>query len=109
MEPLTGKAGSTQITVPAPTQPALTLAGAIHEPSQPITFNGSWWAKVDDGLLKMNSFVPASLVGEAQLTLTTHAASPLGHLIGGDTLTFAVLQRFNTFSLARTAVSVLPV
>jgi hypothetical protein len=103
---LGGKAGSTHITVPAPAQPELTLGGAISEASQPIAFNGSWWAKVDDSLLKLNSIVPSGLVREAQLTLATPADSPLGNLIGDATLSFAVLQRFNTFMHAQTQVSV---
>lgn len=104
---LGGKAGSTRITVPAPAQPALILAGSITEPNEPISFVGNWWAKTERGLLKMNSTVPAALVSEAQLTLTTRADSALGRLIGDDTLDFAALQRFNSFKQAHTAVSVL--
>lgn len=106
---LGGKAGSTAITLAAPAHPPFLLAGAIHEPSQPITFNGNWWAKAGNRLLKMNSVVPAATFGEAQLTLTTRADNALGQLIGGTTLNFAVLQRFNTFPQVRTAVSVLHV
>ncbi|MDQ3250244.1 MAG: hypothetical protein M3Q45_13680, partial [Chloroflexota bacterium] len=100
-----GKAGSTSISVPTPALPALTLAGTITEPSQPISFVGNWWATADGGLLKMNSTVPEARVGEAQLMLTTRADSPLGQLIGGTTMGFAALQRFNTFVQAHTEVS----
>jgi hypothetical protein len=103
---LGGKAGSTQISVPAPAQPTLALDGVISAASQPIAFNGSWWAKVDNGLLKLNSIVPSGLVREVQLALTTHADSSLGHLIGDAALDFAILQRFNTFTHAQTQVSV---
>lgn len=104
---LGGKAGSTRLTVPAPAQPPLILAGAIREPNQPVTFNGNWWGKAGNRLLKLNFVVPAATFGEAELTLTTRASNPLGHLIGGETLNFAILQRFNTFPQARTTVSVL--
>lgn len=104
---LGGKAGSARLTVPAPGQPPLLLAGAIREPNQSVTFNGNWWAKAGERLLKLNSLVPAATFSEAELTLTTRAANPLGHLIGGETLNFAILQRFNTFPQVRTEVSVL--
>lgn len=104
---LGGKAGSTRLTVPAPAQPPLLLAGAIRQPNQPVTFNGNWWAKAGNRLLKLNSVVPAATFSDAELTLTTRATNPLGHLIGGETLNFAILQRFNTFPRVRTEVSVL--
>lgn len=104
---LGGKTGSTEITIPAPAQPPLILVGDISEPNQPITFNGNWWAKAGNRLLKLNSVVPAATFGEAQLTLTTHANNPLSHLLGGSTLNLAILQRFNTFPQVRTEVSVL--
>lgn len=104
---LGGKVGSTEITIPATAQPPFILAGEMREPSQPITFNGNWWAKAGKRLLKLNSVVPAATFGEAQLTLTTRADNALGQLIGGATLNFAVLQRFNTFPKVRTTVSVL--
>jgi hypothetical protein len=104
---LGGKAGSTEITLPAPAQPPFMLAGKIREPSQSITFNGNWWAKAGNHLLKMNSVVPMATFGETQLTLTTRADNALGQLIGGTTLNFALLQRFNTFPQVRTAVSIL--
>jgi len=104
---LGGKAGSARLTVPAPGQPPLLLAGAIREPSQSITFTGNWWAKAGNRLLKLNSVVPAATFSDAELTLTTRATNPLGHLIGGETLNFAILQRFNTFPQVRTTVSIL--
>ncbi|MFN8495121.1 MAG: hypothetical protein U0350_46395 [Caldilineaceae bacterium] len=104
---LGGKAGSTRLTVPAPGQPPLLLAGAIREPNQPVTFNGNWWAKAGNRLLKLNSVVPTATFSEAALTLTTRVTNPLGHLIGGETLNFAILQRLNTFPQVRTEVSVL--
>ncbi|MCE7986689.1 MAG: hypothetical protein DYG89_36410 [Caldilinea sp. CFX5] len=104
---LVGKAISTRLTVPAPGQPPLLLAGAVREPSQPVTFNGNWWGKAGNRLLKLNSVVPAATFGDAELTLTTRASNPLGRLIGGETLNFAILQRFNAFPQVRTTVSVL--
>lgn len=104
---LGGKAGSARLTVPSPGQPPLLLAGAIREPSQPVTFNGNWWGKAGNRLLKLNSVVPAATFGDAELTLTTRATNPLGRLIGGETLNFAILQRFNTFPRVLTTVSVL--
>ena len=103
---LGGKASSTRITVPAPAQPPLILAGKISEPTEPISFAGNWWAKTAHRLLKMSSTVPHALASDAQLTLTTRADNSLGRLIGDDTLSFAALQRFNSFKQARTAVSV---
>lgn len=104
---LGGKAGSARLTVPAPGQPPLVLAGAIREPNQPVTFNGNWWAKAGNRLLKLNSVVPAATFRDAELTLTTRATNPLGHLIGGETLNFAIFQRLNTFPRVRTEVSLL--
>lgn len=102
---LGSKAGTTGITIPAPAQPPLMLAGDIHEPTQAVTFNGNWWAKAGSRLLKLNSVVPTATFGEAQLTLTTRADNQLGRLIGGTTLSFAVLQRFNTFPQVHTTVT----
>jgi len=104
---LGGKAGSTAINVPATAQPPFILTGELREPNHPVTFNGNWWAKAGNRLLKLNSVVPTATFGEAQLTLTTRADNALGQLIGGTTLNFAVLQRFNTFPQVRTTVSVL--
>ncbi|MFN8442812.1 MAG: hypothetical protein U0175_18695 [Caldilineaceae bacterium] len=104
---LGGKAGSTEITLPAPAQPPFSLAGKMSEPSQPVTFNGNWWAKAGNRLLKMNSVVPAATFSESQLTLTTRANNPLGQLIGGDTLNFAILQRFNIWETVHTTISLL--
>lgn len=106
---LGGKLHSTQVTVPAPAQPAFDLCGSISEPSQPLSLTGNWWAKGSKGLVKQASQVPAGLVGEAQLTLTTAADSPLGQLIDGASFSFPVLQRFNTFAQAQTQVSLVSI
>jgi len=55
----------------------------------------------------MSTSVPNSIASESHLALTTDEYSPLGQLIGAGTLSFAVLQRFNTFAQARTNVSML--
>ena len=102
-----GNGGSTSISVPHPARPTLSLSGMVAAPGMPGAFVANWWARVERGLMKMQTSVPDGLIGEAQLTLTTGADTPLGRLIGGDSMTFAVLQRFNMFPHARTEVSII--
>ena len=72
----------------------------------PNGFVANWWARHERGLLKVSTTVPEGLIGEAQLGLRTNADSELGRLIGGGSLGFAVLQRYNTFPYARTELSI---
>ena len=84
------------------------MAGTFNAPDQPLpgSFVANWWARGVRGLLKASTSVPEGLIGEAQLGLRTNADSELGRLIGGSSLSFAVLQRFNTFPYTRTELSI---
>jgi hypothetical protein len=45
----------------------------------------------------MNTTFPSTHFGMAHLALTADHHSPLRTVIGGDTLTFPILDSFNTF------------
>ncbi len=105
---LDGEGGTASLNLPRPARPALALAGTFGSQDQPVPngFVANWWARHERGLLKVSTTVPEGLIGEAQLGLRTNGDSELGRLIGGGTLGFAVLQRYNTFPYARTELSI---
>ncbi|MCU0494360.1 MAG: hypothetical protein MUD01_22455, partial [Chloroflexaceae bacterium] len=93
--------GTLSVEVPPPVEPPLALDGSVGQPNETISFVANWWASTANGIVKMTTTIPRAVVGEASLTLTTDPCSALGTLIGGPSLEFAVLQRFNTFAAAR--------
>jgi hypothetical protein len=104
--PSTGRA-PLSVVVAQPGEPALSLDGSVGEPHEPLSFVANWWASSDNARVKMTTSIPTSLVGEASLTLTTDPQSALGQLVGGASMDFLVLQRFNMFAHARLNVGLL--
>ena len=97
------------VAVPRPGNPRLSLDGTVIASTLPAgSFEAIWWARVRGGSARMDTLVPAIFIGTADLTLTTNAGGALGQLIGGSSASFPVLQQFNTFANAQTAVSVTP-
>ncbi len=102
-----GEGGLLHVAVPLPGRPSLRLEGVVTQSNTPAgSFEANWWAKRSDRVLKMNTRVPEIFIDNADLTLGTRAQSQLGNLIGGDTLSFPILQQFNTFTRAPMRVSV---
>lgn len=82
--------------------PRLRLDGNVVESSTPAgSFNANWWVKIGERTVKMDTLVPEIFIGSASLMLTTDANSMLG-----PTLSFPVLEQFNTFPAARMKVTV---
>jgi hypothetical protein len=52
----------------------------------------------------MSSVFPAIRFGSGTMTLTTDAHSALGRLIGGPSLTFPLLDSYNSFDTAHMVV-----
>jgi hypothetical protein len=102
-----GEDGLFHVAVPLPGRPSLRLDGVVTQSNTPAgTFDANWWSKANGRRLKMNTMVPEIFIGNADLVLETRAQSKLGKLIGGDTLSFPILQQFNTFNRASMKVSV---
>ena len=94
------------VAVPRPGNPRLTLEGTVIESQAPAgSFEANWWVKNGNRVVKMDTLVPSISIGGANLVLTTDANSRLGHLIGGSSAGFPVLQQFNTFASANMVVS----
>lgn len=53
----------------------------------------------------MQTSVPVIKIGGANLTLQTNPNGALGRLIGGATLGFPIIQKFNTFAAAQMNVN----
>ncbi len=101
-----GNPGSLFVAVPRPGSPRLSLDGTVTESETPAgSFDANWWVKTGSGIVKMETLVPGIFIGGANLALTTDASGRLGHLIGGSSAGFPVLQQFNTFSTANMRVS----
>ncbi len=99
---------SFHVAVPRPGRPALSLDGEVVPSGMPAgTFTANWWVATDRGTVKMQTFVPEILIGGADIVLTAEANSPLSDLIGGQTLSFPILQQFNVFETALMDVSIL--
>jgi hypothetical protein len=83
------------------------LSLVVRKPGR-LSFVANWWASSDSARAKMTTSIPESLVGEANLTLTTDPRSGLGQLIGGPSVDCSALQRFNTFAEASLTGGLLP-
>lgn len=99
---------SFHVVVPRPGKPALRLDGEVTPSGTPAgTFTANWWVETDRGTVKMQTFVPEIFIGGADIVLTAEAKSSLSDLIGGQTLSFPILQQFNIFETALMDVSIL--
>jgi hypothetical protein len=107
-----GAAGSPvpfSVNVPRPGDPTFSLSGTVTRSETPSgSFIANWWQKGRRGSVKMNTDVPAIVVGSANLTLTTDPNNELGQLIGSSSTGFPVIQQFNTFAVAHMRVGVAP-
>ncbi len=99
---------SFHVTVPRPAKPALRLDGEVTPSGTPAgTFTANWRVATNRGTVKMQTFVPEIIIGGADVVLTTEANSSLSDLIGGESLSFPILQQFNVFPTAQMDVSIL--
>jgi hypothetical protein len=98
--------GSLSIEVDAKHDPEYQVLGTAVPPSAaPTVFTASWWHDAaGGGTVRMRTVFPAIRFGAASMTLTTPAGSELASLIGGTSLTFPVLDSFNTFPQAHMEV-----
>jgi len=79
--------------------------GTAAVPTGPATtFAASWWADGVHGTVQSRTSFPEIRFGGASTTLTTHSGSALAGLIGGTSLTFPLLDSYNTFTSAHLAV-----
>jgi len=86
--------------------PAYQLAGAVVTPTAaPVSFTASWWQNGLGGTSQMRTVLPAIRFSTATTTLTTDPHSALGRLIGGSSLTFPLLDSYNSFASAQMVVS----
>ena len=99
--------GSANLRIGAspPHGPSFTACGTATLPTAPpTTFIATWWQDVGSRSVAMRTTFPAIAFGTAHMTLTTPAGSALASLIGGTTLTFALLDSVNTFATAHMTV-----
>lgn len=92
--------------VSSPAQaPVYAAAGTVVVPTAPPTsFVASWWQDGRHRTTQMRTVFPALRFGGATMILTTCSGSALARLVGGTTLTFPLLDSFNTADDARMTV-----
>jgi hypothetical protein len=89
----------------SPHTPDFKVKGTAALPSSPpTTFVASWWADGNHGVVQSRTSFPNIRFGVASTTLTTPACSDLAELLNGTTMTFAVLDSYNTFESAQLQV-----
>lgn len=78
--------------------PAYEVLGTITEPTaDPVPFVASWYVEGPRGTVTMTTTFPDIAFGLAQTTLQTPQGSELADLIGDTTLSFPILDSYNTF------------
>lgn len=103
-----GAPGELHVRVPRPGSPALSVDGTVGNPAPAGSFVANWWVGTDAGAIKMSTTVPAITIGAADLVLTTNPGGALGHLIGGESIGFPLVQQFNAFAGAHMDVTHVP-
>ncbi len=93
--------------------PARAPHHELHGPVVPpngdaVPFTASWWADGNHGTQRMRTVLPNIRFGTAHMTLTTPAGSALASVIGGTSLTFALLDSYNAFDAAHMEVRAMP-
>jgi len=79
--------------------PSFVITGTAAAPTAaPVQFIASWWVNGTHGVVRSRTVFPAIRFGTSSVTLTTPACSELAALAGSTTLTFALLDSYNTFS-----------
>jgi hypothetical protein len=86
--------------------PSFGVNGSAATPiADPTQFIASWWADGNHGVVRSRTVFPTIRFNTGiSTTLTTPAGSELAELIGGTTLTFAILDSYNTFATAQMEV-----
>ena len=74
----------------------VTGSGAVPT-AAPVQFIASWWGNGNHGVVRSRTVFPAIRFGSSTVTLSTPAGSDLALLAGSTTLTFALLDSYNTF------------
>jgi len=99
-------AGSLAVGVSPAQGPGYQLSGDVIVPSSaPVPFVATWWADTNQGSVKMRTEFPQIEFSGASMTLTTGPGSQLAALIGGTTMSFAILNSYNAFDTAALTVS----
>jgi hypothetical protein len=94
----------TQLTASAP---GFGVAGTSAVPtSAPTTFTASWWEDGRHGTVQSRTAFPSIRFGSSSTTLTTPSGSDLAALLNATTMTFPVLDSYNTFPTAHLEVRV---
>lgn len=88
--------------------PAVALHGPVTPGADPSMFSATWWSDGNHGTTRMHTPFPQIRFGGATMTLTTPANSDLARLIGGTSLTFPLLDSYNTFDSAHMEVVNIP-
>jgi hypothetical protein len=97
--------GTLEVGTSPPHAPPFTAGGpAVVPTAAPVGFTANWWRDGQHGTVSMRTVFPAIRFGSATTTLTTPAGSALAALIGGTSMTFALLDSHNTFSAAHLEV-----
>ena len=90
--------GVLDVASSSPHGPRFDVDGTAATPTSPgVQFVASWWADGNHGVVRSRTVLPNISFGGSSTTLTTPAGSALANLIGGTTLTFALLDSYNTF------------
>lgn len=88
--------------------PEVALQGPVTPGATPSEFRATWWSDGNQGTIRMHTPFPAIRFGDAHMTLTTPANSDLARLIGGTSMTFPLLDSYNTFDSAHMDVVSVP-
>ncbi len=99
--------GALSIAASPPRGPHYSVTGTAQLPTTPaVPFVATWWAETGQGAVRMRTELPQIRFGEASMTLTTTPGSCLAGLIGGASLTFGLLDSYNTFEAATLTIDV---
>ena len=107
---VSGSPGQRSLAIAAtpPKGPAYSVTGTALVPTAaPVPFIATWWAETGQGSVQMRTEFPEIRFADATMTLTTPATSAMAALIGGSTLTFAILDSHNAFEHAALTIDVL--
>jgi hypothetical protein len=98
--------GSLVATATSPQSSSFQVTGsAAVPPGPPTTFVASWWANGVHGAARARTVFPAiNFNFGATTTLTTAPGTTLATLIGGTTLSFPILDSYNTFAASHLEV-----
>jgi len=106
---VSGPPGQRTLTIAAtpPKGPAYSITGTALVPTAaPVPFIATWWAETAQGTVRMRTEFPEIRFADATMTLTTPPSSALATLVGGSTLTFAILDSHNAFGAAALSIDV---